>query len=70
MVKILNRFWFTSGSKTIGIISTENEFKERKTYIGLASGGDEKSDAMNIADWGSTVPVRDLINFLIDSITK
>lgn len=54
MSKIVNKWWFTQGKITFGIVKTIDENTgEEKFRIGLASGFDEDLDAENIRDWGA-----------------
>ena len=54
MKKIIDATWFTDQSgNCIGIVVIENSVGERKAYIGVASGWDEKKDEQSIADYGA-----------------
>ncbi len=57
-MKRLRTFWFTS-KKTVGIVVGEDTItRERKAYIGVVRGFNEKADEREIAEWGSPVNVR------------
>lgn len=63
MLKILYTTFFTNFKGAIAIVITENETGERKARISnipLYSNNDEKIDAKNTADWGSTLPIETL----------
>lgn len=55
-MKIIDTFWFTSFSGTIGIVVIENEVNECKAYIGMAAGIDESAEANHISKWGAPMP--------------
>lgn len=64
-MKILGTEWFTLRTGTlIGITTTENEAGERKSYIGVGVGMNEKLDEMQIAEWGSPVMAASLKSIL------
>lgn len=50
-MKIIHTAWF-SGIKCIGIVVIENEIGEKKAYIGIGDGQNEKFDAEKIAAYG------------------
>ena len=53
-MKVLDTIWFSSMDDLIGIVIAEDETtKERKVYIGTASGMDETEDARHILEWGN-----------------
>ncbi len=53
-MNVLEAIWFTTRKAgTVGVIVAEDEVtKERKVYVGQASGLDETTDAQWILDWG------------------
>lgn len=55
-MKIIGSVWFTAVN-SIGIVLGEDELtKERKAYIEVASGLNEKADAEHIAKHGAIFP--------------
>ena len=60
---IIGASWFT-GRETIGIVVTENEVKERKAYIGVGLGKNEKEDAESISHYGSKIRIEILEKIL------
>ncbi len=57
-MKILKANWFTPmGNTLIGIVYGEDEVtKEKKAYIGIGNGYDEKEDSEHIAETGAKFP--------------
>lgn len=53
-VKVLESIWFTNNQGgTTGIIIVEEVTGDRKAYIGVGNGIDEKADIEDILAWGS-----------------
>lgn len=54
MSKIVDKWWFTTGGGTIGIVKTIDDVTgEQKFRIGIASGIDEDLDALSIKNYGA-----------------
>ena len=52
-MKIIETLWFNSFGGTVGIVvGEEDTTKDRKAYIGSASGLDEKADTDHIVNFG------------------
>lgn len=56
-MKPIDAIWFSNMTSTagiVGIVVVEDEkTKERKAYIGIGEGNDEKLDTKRIMDFGS-----------------
>jgi len=52
-VKVIETLWFNSFAGTVGIVVGEEDItKDRKAYIGAASGLDEKAGTDHIVSFG------------------
>lgn len=61
MSKIVDKLWFTNMKGTLGIVVLEEDItNERKAYIGVVSGNDEKADTEDIISWGNKFDVETL----------
>ncbi len=55
-MKEIKTFWFTNSTGVIGVVVGEDEVTaERKAYIGISSGGNERADTEMIKNYGSPV---------------
>ena len=55
-MKEIGTYWFNSSTGTVGLVVGEDVVtKERKAYIGAASGVDEQIDTEHIKRYGSKV---------------
>ena len=53
-MKVIDTLWFTNNKGTVGIVILEEDITgDRKAYIGVVPGGDEKADTEAIIDWGN-----------------
>lgn len=55
-MKILDAMWFNSVGGTCGLVIGEDEHTgEKKAYIGVVHGFDEKLDTVQVAEYGCKV---------------
>ena len=53
-MKVIDSLWFTNIKGTVGIVILEEDVTgDRKAYIGVVSGEDEKADTETIIAWGN-----------------
>lgn len=72
-MRVIQVYWFTNFLGNIGVVVAEdNTSKQRKAYIGLAKGLDEKADTESIMTQGTRVDPRTLLEMLtfIFPVTK
>ncbi len=68
--KVLDTLWFTNRRGTIGICLTVNEVGERRVFISPVFGDSDKDDRRFVTEWGSEIPVEEMINFLSRALPK
>ena len=66
-MKIFNKYWFSTSSGFIGIVTGEDQYtKIKKAYIKVVTGADENYDAKDVMENGSPVPLRIITDILRD----
>jgi len=66
-MKIFNKYWFSTSSGAIGIVTGEDQYtKIKKAYIKVVAGLDENYDAKDVMENGSPVPDRIITDILRD----
>ena len=66
-MNIFNKYWFSTSSGAIGIVTGEDQYtKIKKAYIKVVAGLDENYDAKDVMENGSPVPDRIITDILRD----
>ena len=53
-MKVIDTLWFTNINGTVGIVTIEEDVTgDRKAYISVVPGEDEKADTETIIAWGN-----------------
>lgn len=66
-MKIIDVNWFNTHKGFIGIVLTENEFRQR-AYICQVDGYDEAEDVALIIDYGAKLTLNQAIGFFGDLV--
>ncbi len=57
-MRVVDSLWFTNNRGTIGIVIIQEDVTgERKAYIGIGDGHNEKADTQSIVDWGNPLSI-------------